>query len=66
MKLSRLGWLGLAFPAAAFANEANLVLPDLSSQTFMGSFNGQTLLLSGIVVSFLKPTWNMREKLLKT
>ncbi len=53
MKLSRLGWLGLAFPAAAFANEANLVLPDLSSQTFMGSFNGQTLLLSGIVVSFL-------------
>src|SRR4051812_4981883 len=53
MKLSRLAWLGALFPAAAFANEANLVLPDLASQTFMGGVSGHTLLLSGIIVSAL-------------
>ena len=54
MKLSRLAWLGALLPAAAFANEANLVLPDLASQTFLGgAANGHTLLLSGIVVSIL-------------
>jgi K(+)-stimulated pyrophosphate-energized sodium pump len=54
MKLSRLAWLGaLAFPASAFANESNLVLPDLASQTFLGGVSGHNLLLSGIVVSFL-------------
>jgi K(+)-stimulated pyrophosphate-energized sodium pump len=53
MKLSRLAWLGLlAFPASAFANEANLVLPDLGSQMFMG-VSGRMLLMSGILVSFL-------------
>jgi K(+)-stimulated pyrophosphate-energized sodium pump len=54
MKPSRLaGIAALLSPALAFASEANLVLPDLSSQLFMGSVNGRTLLLFGIVVSIL-------------
>ncbi len=55
MKLSRLAWLGaLALPASAFANELDLVVPDLKSQTFLnGSATGHTLLLSGILVSVL-------------
>ena len=55
MKLPRLAWLGaVALPATAFANELDLVVPDLRSQTFLnGSATGHTLLLSGIVVSML-------------
>ncbi|MEW5737887.1 MAG: sodium-translocating pyrophosphatase [Myxococcota bacterium] len=54
MKLSRLaGIAALLAPALAFASEANLVLPDLTSQTFMESVNGRTLLMFGIVVSAL-------------
>ena len=33
--------------------EANLVLPDLGSVTFLGGFNGRTLLLFGLVVCVL-------------
>ncbi|MBS1150102.1 MAG: hppA 1, partial [Myxococcaceae bacterium] len=55
MKPSRLAWLGaLALPASAFANELDLVVPDLKTQTFLnGSATGHTLLLAGIVVSIL-------------
>ena len=42
----------LLAPGLAIASEANLVLPDLSSQTFMG-INGHTLLLLGMVVAAL-------------
>ena len=53
MKLSRLaGAATLLTPLFAFANEANLVLPKLESQLFMG-VNGRALLMSGIAVSFL-------------
>ena len=53
MKLSRLaGVATLLTPLLAFANEANLVLPDLSSQMFLG-INGRALLMSGIAVSML-------------
>ncbi|MCA2981547.1 MAG: sodium-translocating pyrophosphatase [Myxococcaceae bacterium] len=53
MKLSRVASLaGLFVPALAFGSEANLVLPDLASQSFMG-MNGKTLLMLGIVVSAL-------------
>jgi K(+)-stimulated pyrophosphate-energized sodium pump len=38
---------------ARVGGEANLVVPDLSSQTFVGGIPGTTLLLSGIVVSIL-------------
>jgi K(+)-stimulated pyrophosphate-energized sodium pump len=44
--------LGLAVPSIAFASEADLVLPNLSSVTFQG-INGHTLLLSGLVVCAL-------------
>ncbi len=50
MKLSRLAGLAAAvLPAWAFASEANLVLPDLASQSFLG-LDGKTLLMLGIVV----------------
>jgi len=53
MKLSRLaGLAGLVLPALAFASEANLVLPDLASQQFLG-IDGRTLLMIGMVVSAL-------------
>jgi len=53
MKLSRLaGLAGLFLPALALASEANLVLPDLASQQFLG-LDGKTLLMIGIVVSAL-------------
>ncbi len=53
MKLSRLaGVATLLTPLLAFANEANLVLPPLESQLFMG-INGRVLLMSGIGVSIL-------------
>ncbi|MDX2015806.1 MAG: sodium-translocating pyrophosphatase [Myxococcaceae bacterium] len=53
MKLSRVASLaGLFLPALAFGSEANLVLPDLASQSFMG-VDGKTLLMIGILVSAL-------------
>ncbi len=53
MKLSRLaGVATLLTPLFAFANEANLVLPPLESQLFMG-VNGRALLMGGIAVSLL-------------
>jgi K(+)-stimulated pyrophosphate-energized sodium pump len=54
MKLARLvGAAALLVPALALANEANLVLPDLASQTFLGGMSGKLLLMIGIVVSAL-------------
>jgi len=55
MKLSRLtGLAALLSPVLALASEANLVLPDLSSQTFLaGAANGRSLLMFGILVSVL-------------
>ena len=35
------------------AGEANLILPDLGSATFLGGINGHTLLMGGMVVSAL-------------
>jgi K(+)-stimulated pyrophosphate-energized sodium pump len=53
MKLSRLAGLAALFlPALALASEANLVLPDLASQQFMG-LDGKTLLMIGIAISAL-------------
>jgi K(+)-stimulated pyrophosphate-energized sodium pump len=40
-------------PAHTPGGEANLVLPDLSTVTFLGGIDGHTLLLSGLVVSVL-------------
>ena len=40
-------------PAHAPGGEANLVLPDLGSVSFLGGIDGHTLLLSGLVVSAL-------------
>ena len=40
-------------PAHTPGGEANLVLPDLGSVTFLGGTDGHTLLLSGLVVSVL-------------
>ena len=40
-------------PAHAPGGEANLVLPDLASVSFLGGIDGHTLLLSGLVVSVL-------------
>src|SRR5450432_2905257 len=53
MKISRIASLfGLLVPTLAFANEANLVLPDLSTQKFFGdSIDGRLLLIIGIVVA---------------
>ena len=55
MKLNRFAWLaGLLAPALSFASEANIVLPDLSTEKFInGSISGQMLLMIGIVVSVL-------------
>jgi K(+)-stimulated pyrophosphate-energized sodium pump len=55
MKLTRFaGLAALLTPILASASEANLVLPDLASQTFVnGSLDGRTLLMFGIVVSVL-------------
>jgi len=40
-------------PGHAPGGEASLVLPDLSSVSFLGGIDGHTLLLSGLVVSVL-------------
>ncbi len=54
MKLTRLaGVAALLAPVLAWANEANLVLPDLASQSFAGGINGKLLLLGGMVVAAL-------------
>ncbi len=45
--------IGLLFGSTAFASEADLVLPDFSTVTFMSGISGRTLLMSGIVVSVL-------------
>jgi K(+)-stimulated pyrophosphate-energized sodium pump len=53
MRLSRFAsLLGIFAPALAFASEANLTLPNLASQTFLG-IDGRTLLMIGIGVSAL-------------
>ncbi len=44
--------LGLAHATPAAASEAELVLPDLGSQTFLG-VNGHNLLLGGLVICVL-------------
>jgi len=43
---------GLAHAAPAAASEAELILPDLGSQTFLG-INGHNLLLGGLVICVL-------------
>jgi K(+)-stimulated pyrophosphate-energized sodium pump len=54
------GWIGLALLASPLmaqssehGGEANLVLPDLNSATFLGGIGGHTLLLAGLLVSAL-------------
>jgi K(+)-stimulated pyrophosphate-energized sodium pump len=44
--------LALAIAGSANASEADLVLPDLNSVTFLGGLSGRNLLLGGIVVCF--------------
>ena len=53
MKISRFaGLAALLSPVLAFANEANLVLPDLATQSFFnGAINGKNLLFIGIAIS---------------
>ncbi len=50
-----LGILALALPisAAEAGGEANLKLPDLGTQSFLGGISGHNLLLGGLVVSAL-------------
>ncbi len=45
--------IGLLFGSTAFASEADLVLPDFSTVTFMSGISGRSLLMSGIAVSVL-------------
>src|SRR4051812_41321055 len=48
------GVLALLAGSAAHASEADLILPDFSSKTFLGgAANGHQLLMTGIVVSLL-------------
>jgi K(+)-stimulated pyrophosphate-energized sodium pump len=42
----------LGLPGAAFASEADLILPKLESVTFVGGLDGWTLLLIGLLVCF--------------
>src|SRR5690242_9113007 len=49
---------GAAAQTETHAGEANLVLPDLSTETFQG-INGRTLLLGGIVVCILGLAFGM-------
>ncbi|MCP3136158.1 sodium-translocating pyrophosphatase [Pyxidicoccus xibeiensis] len=48
-----LGLLTVLVAGAAHASEADLVLPDFRSQTFIGGLTGYDLLLSGIAVCVL-------------
>src|ERR1700694_377358 len=50
--------LALLFAPAARADEAKLILPDLSSVQFLG-VNGRTLLLTGLVVCALGLVFGM-------
>jgi K(+)-stimulated pyrophosphate-energized sodium pump len=43
----------MAAQPAHHGGEANLILPDLDSATFLGGIGGRTLLMAGMVVSFL-------------
>ncbi len=45
------GLLALLAASSAQASEADLVLPDFSSVTFLGGMNGRALLMTGILVS---------------
>ncbi|MGI5862400.1 MAG: sodium-translocating pyrophosphatase [Myxococcales bacterium] len=47
---SAVGLLALLLSAKAFASEADLVTPDLSSVTFVGGLSGRALLLVGLLV----------------
>src|SRR5689334_1932327 len=49
---------GAAAQTETHAGEANLVLPDLSSETFKG-INGRTLLMGGIAVCLLGLAFGM-------
>ena len=55
MPLLLLLLIASAFPLAAqhTGGEANLVLPDLNTATFLGGTGGRTLLMSGLVVGVL-------------
>src|SRR3954468_8022352 len=50
--------LGIIQEPAAAGGEANLILPDLSTQTFLG-MNGRSLLMSGLVVCLLGLAFGM-------
>lgn len=43
----------VASPQLLSANEANLILPDLDQAVFLGGIGGRTLLMMGIMASFL-------------
>jgi K(+)-stimulated pyrophosphate-energized sodium pump len=43
----------IAFSVPALASESDLILPDLSRGIFLNGINGHTLLMAGLVVSFL-------------
>jgi K(+)-stimulated pyrophosphate-energized sodium pump len=51
--------VGITFPGLAFASEADLVIPDLSKATFMGSIDGWTLLVIGLLICFLGLAFGM-------
>ena len=44
------GLVSLLYAASARASEADLVLPDLGSETFLGGASGRTLLTAGMAV----------------
>ncbi|AKF84745.1 potassium transporter [Myxococcus fulvus 124B02] len=48
-----LGLLSVLAATSAHASEADLVLPDFATKTFLGGLNGHQLLLSGIAVCVL-------------
>ncbi|NLH48519.1 MAG: sodium-translocating pyrophosphatase [Myxococcales bacterium] len=45
----------------ALASEADLIVPDLSSQTFMGGIPGSTLLWIGLIICFLGIGFGMMQ-----
>jgi K(+)-stimulated pyrophosphate-energized sodium pump len=51
--LALVALLGAFSAVPAAASEAELVLPDLGSETFLGGISGHNLLLAGLVVCFL-------------
>lgn len=50
--LKHLTWMLMSLAGTAFGSEAELVLPDLGSQMFLG-FSGSQLLMAGLLVSIL-------------